>query len=281
MKKMLLFLTALAAWHGVAAQDVILLRNADEIKARVTEITETDVLCKMWDDPTKMLRIARAEVFSITYANGERELFAEEKSAAADYPWPAVTRSYRPGDLFDEDGVRGVVISTTDEGRHGLILSLGQARLAWAETTRLDNLRLGLSDRTDGWNNRRRVTEWIAGTELTWADFPAFEWCESQGEGWYMPAADELHDFWRLLNVDMSGKISFGDWNRARKRNKDLMESYGGDPGGMYSLLIWSSTEVSESASAICGNRDFYSPDKTEAGYPKAGQTCVRAVHKF
>ena len=53
------------------------------------------------------------------------------------------------------------------------------------------------------------------------------------------------------------------------------------DPGGMYSLLIWSSTEVSESASAICGNRDFYSPDKTEAGYPKAGQTCVRAVHKF
>ena len=125
MKKMLLFLTALAAWHGVAAQDVILLRNADEIKARVTEITETDVLCKIWDDPAKMLRIARAEVFSITYANGERELFAEEKSAAADYPWPAVTRSYRPGDLFDEDGVRGVVISTTDEGRHGLILSLG------------------------------------------------------------------------------------------------------------------------------------------------------------
>lgn len=125
------------------------------------------------------------------------------------------------------------------------------------------------------------MTEWIAGTELTWADFPAFEWCESQGEGWYMPAADELRDFWRLLNVDMSGKISFGDWNRARKRNKDLMESYGGDPGGMYSLLIWSSTEVSESASAICGNRDFYSPDKTEAGYPKAGQTCVRAVHKF
>ena len=233
MKKMLLFLTALAAWHGVAAQDVILLRNADEIKARVTEITETDVLCKMWDDSAKMLRIARAEVFSITYANGERELFAEEKSAAADYPWPAVTRSYRP------------------------------------------------ADRTDGWNNRRRVTEWIAGTELTWADFPAFEWCESQGEGWYMPAADELHDFWRLLNVDMSGKISFGNWNRARKRNKDLMESYGGDPGGMYSLLIWSSTEVSESASAICGNRDFYSPDKTEAGYPKAGQTCVRAVHKF
>ena len=70
MKKMLLFLTALAAWHGVAAQDVILLRNADEIKTRVTEITETDVLCKMWDDSAKMLRIARAEVFSITYANG-------------------------------------------------------------------------------------------------------------------------------------------------------------------------------------------------------------------
>ena len=120
MKKMLLFLTALAAWHGVAAQDVILLRNADEIKTRVTEITETDVLCKMWDDSAKMLRIARAEVFSITYANGERELFAEEKSAAADYPWPAVTRSYRPGDLFDEDGVRGVVISTTDEGQAGV-----------------------------------------------------------------------------------------------------------------------------------------------------------------
>lgn len=281
MKHFLALITALTTWCGAAAQDQILLRNADEVKAEVTEITDTDILYKVWGGSGEMLRIAQAEVFSITYANGERELFAGEKSAIADYPWPAVTRSYQPGDLFDEDGVRGVVISVTDGGRHGLILSLGQARLTWSETARLDNLRLGLSDRSDGWNNRRRMTEWIAGTKLTWADFPAFEWCESLGEGWYMPAADELHDFWRLLDIDMSGKISFSDWNHARKRNKELIESYGGDSGGMYSLVIWSSTEVSESASEICGNRDFYSPNKTESGNPKACRTCVRAVHKF
>ena len=133
-------LAALLWWGGAEAQDVILLRNADEVKAEVREITDSHILYTLWGGSDKVLSLPRAEVFSVTYQNGEKELFVGDDSgatgpvAAADYPWPRVTKSYRPGDLFDEDGIRGIVISTTDNGRHGLILSLEQApkSLRWS-----------------------------------------------------------------------------------------------------------------------------------------------------
>lgn len=144
----------------------------------------------------------------MTYQNGEKELFVGDDSGAtgpvtaADYPWPRVTKRLpAPGDLFDEDGIRGIVISTTDNGRHGLILSLEQApkSLRWsADSSWATDLLLGLSDREDGWNNRRRLIERLAEGKLTWEDFPAFEWCESLGPGWYLPAVDELRGLWQL-----------------------------------------------------------------------------------
>ena len=185
-------LAALLWWGGAEAQDVILLRNADEVKAEVREITDSHILYTLWGGSDKVLSLPRAEVFSVTYQNGEKELFVGDDSGAtgpvtaADYPWPRVTKSYRPGDLFDEDGIRGIVISTTDNGRHGLILSLEQApkSLRWsADSSWATDLLLGLSDREDGWNNRRRLIERLAEGKLTWEDFPAFEWCESLGPG--------------------------------------------------------------------------------------------------
>ena len=214
-------LAALLWWGGAEAQDVILLRNADEVKAEVREITDSHILYTLWGGSDKVLSLPRAEVFSVTYQNGEKELFVGDDSGAtgpvtaADYPWPRVTKSYRPGDLFDEDGIRGIVISTTDNGRHGLILSLEQApkSLRWsADSSWATDLLLGLSDREDGWNNRRRLIERLAEGKLTWEDFPAFEWCESLGPGWYLPAVDELRGLWRsggIRKIRQQGELPF------------------------------------------------------------------------
>ena len=41
-------LAALLWWGGAEAQDVILLRNADEVKAEVREITDSHILYTLW-----------------------------------------------------------------------------------------------------------------------------------------------------------------------------------------------------------------------------------------
>lgn len=320
MKRFLLLLAALAAWAGGAAQDVILLRSSDEVKAVVTEITDSHLLYKVWGGSDVVFSIPRAEVFSVTYQNDEKEFFMQDQTVGkaavtVDYPWPVVTQNYRPGDLFDEDGLRGLVISTTDEGRHGLILSLDQSkRLPWVGeenemalagtveaapgwTTVQYNyhggVALGLTDRMDGWNNRQRLIEVMVSTGLDWSDFPAFEWCEAKGGGWYLPAVEELLNLWLLLGgVEVVDKIGYGDVSRMRSQFNVYMERYGGDKyPAYYWMWLWSSTEKSLTASFYC---DLGCPPNARVSYFKctyekmrnrgAGKAVswpVRAVHKF
>lgn len=222
MGRVWLLLVAAVWCSGARAQDVILLRNAEEIRAEVREVTDTHLIYRLWDGPDEVLMLPRSEVFSVTYRNGTQDFFMTDRavSAAAEYPWPAVTKSYRPGDLFDEDGVRGLVISVTDGGRHGLLLSLDQAELPWvgeanrqilAGTVEMisgwtevryayhGGIALGTTDCSDGWNNRLRLLEALPSIGFALSDYPAFAWCEAKGAGWYLPSRDELKGLWTLF----------------------------------------------------------------------------------
>ncbi|MCL2311287.1 MAG: DUF2846 domain-containing protein [Firmicutes bacterium] len=83
------------------AQDVITLKNGDEIKAKVTEISLTEIKYKRFDylDGPSIV-IPKAGVFAINYENGTRELFntLEEKgnvSYSQASAVPAVLHIYR------------------------------------------------------------------------------------------------------------------------------------------------------------------------------------------
>jgi len=69
-------LTLFLSCISVCAQDVITLRNGDEIKAKVTEISSNEIRYKRWfeksDGPTVV--ISSAEVFFIDYEDGTREM---------------------------------------------------------------------------------------------------------------------------------------------------------------------------------------------------------------
>ncbi len=67
----ILFATALPCY----AQDIITLKNGDEIKAKVTEISSTEIKYKRFENlegPTVV--ISKADVFTIKYENGFREV---------------------------------------------------------------------------------------------------------------------------------------------------------------------------------------------------------------
>jgi len=60
---------------SVYAQDIITFRNSEQIKARVTEISTSEIKYKQFehlDGPNRV--VSRAEVFAINYENGTREV---------------------------------------------------------------------------------------------------------------------------------------------------------------------------------------------------------------
>ena len=97
---------------------------------------------------------------------------------------------YKVGDYYDDGEKQGVVFEVTADGRHGKIVSLNESHkgLQWAsdgneqkrwvqkdfDLNMLDNVRL-----VEGWHDK----------------YPAFAWCADLGEGWYLPAIEELKKF--------------------------------------------------------------------------------------
>ena len=60
-------------WWGGPKRRCILLRNADEVKAEVREITDSHILYTLWGGSDKVLS-CRAEVFSVTTKTEKRAL---------------------------------------------------------------------------------------------------------------------------------------------------------------------------------------------------------------
>lgn len=302
MKKLLFVL--FAVWCGAmtaAAQDLIVKTDASQVEARVLEISPDAVRYKRFsnpDGPTYVLPVA--EIRYIRYANGEVEYYAKEVPAEpltparsageaqeqaageteaapqAEAPRPApeyVLRRYEVGDLYDRDGVKGVVCIVSDEGTHGLVISLEQIYLTWSEFRKPDLRTVGAENRTDGEENMRTVEAYIAANGLSWNDFPAFKWCREQGEGWYLPSIDEL----LTIGHNYNGGSRMKNNRQARNKFNDALKDAGGKRMDRM-VYYFSSTEMDEK-NAYTSHTSLEPPYVVEI--PKYNKFLVRAVHKF
>ena len=165
-------------------------------------------------------------------------------------------RVYAPGDLYDEDGVKGVVFYVDSTGTNGFIMSLDEADLQWSTENVWANC---IS--TKGWWNTEDMLK--KGADK----YPAAKWCADHGDGWYMPSSDEMHLLWNAIS---DGKHVFDDeyiklYND--KLDDPLKEDY-----------YWTSNETNETMAeviALMGNSVVcLEPFKVREYY-------VRAVYKF
>ena len=302
MKKLLFVL--FAVWCGAmtaAAQDLIVKTDASQVEARVLEISPDAVRYKRFsnpDGPTYVLPVA--EIRYIRYANGEVEYYAKEVPAEpltparsageaqeqaageteaapqAEAPRPApeyVLRRYEVGDLYDRDGVKGVVCIVSDEGTHGLVISLEQIYLTWSEFRKPDLRTVGAGNRTDGEENMRTVEAYIAANGLSWDDFPAFKWCRERGEGWYLPSIDEL----LTIGHNYNGGSRMKNNRQALNKFNDALKDAGGKRMDRM-VYYFSSTEMDEK-NAYTSHTSLEPPYVVEI--PKYNKFLVRAVHKF
>ena len=108
MKKILLLVAFVVAFGTAKAQDVIVLRNAEEIEAKVEAITPNQVTYKRWNNlegPT--YTINKTQVFYIKYKNGEKDVITSANSSATPITFSgyanvgAIFDGYGAGPTFD------------------------------------------------------------------------------------------------------------------------------------------------------------------------------------
>lgn len=289
MKKIILLLAATLCFAaGAAAQDLIVKKDAARIEARVTEIAPDVVRYKRFsnpDGPTYVLPVA--EIDHILYANGEKETFAQAAVPASEPAATAVRESVatdRPdarydadrfeiGDYYDRDGVRGIVCLLTDEGRHGLVISLDETMIDWSVFRKPDLRTVGTDDSKDGARNMETVARYIAENGLAWSDFPAFEWCRARGEGWYLPSIDEM----LAIGHNYNGGSRMGNVRPARNKFNAALKEHGGKR--MDRLVYYFSSTEKDEKTAFTSHMGVEPPYVLDI--PKYNRFLVRAVHKF
>ncbi len=152
-----------------------------------------------------------------------------------------VPRTYEVGQLYDENGLKGIVVAVDDEGLHGLIVSLDETVAAWSTFRKPDFRLVGADDRIDGRKNMEAVTRYIAANDASWEQFPAFKWCRDKGEGWYLPSIDELLQIGHVYN----GGSRLRNDRAARTAFNDRMKENGGSRMSGKAYYV-SSTEIDE-----------------------------------
>lgn len=184
--------------------------------------------------------------------------------------------TYNIGDIYDKDGVKGVVVMLYDGGNHGIVMSLDETCLAWStiERKRMKKFATGANDKFDGEKNMAAIEKYIANNNLSWSDFPAFEWCRAKGEGWYLPSINEL---WSAGTMYLGGSRTAAN-RRLRKNFNENVIGAGGTP--LSNIMIYhSSTEDKDTRFSLYTHMNS-EPPHIQSGY-KADDIFVRAFHKF
>lgn len=76
MKKLIVLAMLSLAAINVAAQDIIVMRNGDEVEAKVTKVGTTEVEYHKWSNQDgPVYTVAKSDVFMVKYKNGEKDVF--------------------------------------------------------------------------------------------------------------------------------------------------------------------------------------------------------------
>ena len=169
---------------------------------------------------------------------------------------------YNVGDYYNNNGKQGIVFWVDETGQHGKIVSLTESpsNLQWTSDEQELKCLIGANDENNGANNMAKVKQ-ISGWE---SKYPIFKWCADLGEGWYIPAIEEL----KMFTLDESVRKTV---------NRSLIVYYGTEIDIRY---YWSSTEAGYHKKSGCAWSVLMNNACTSNRYKNYG-FYVRAVAVF
>ena len=119
---------------------------------------------------------------------------------------PTVSGKFKVGDVYDDGINKGVIFEISGSTAKIVSLKKSTNMVVWAtgdEATR----NIGATNTSDGeenFNVVKNIANWRK-------NYPAFAWCASLGEGWYLPAKGELETIQRnkaLIEPRLTDKLS-------------------------------------------------------------------------
>ena len=121
---------------------------------------------------------------------------------------------YAVGDYYNDGTKEGVVFEVSADGTSGKIVSMTESgALRWSSDTTEQKRLIGADSETDGAANMA-VVKAISGWETK---YPAFKWCADLGDGWYLPAKEELRTIYNntdKLNTNLTDMLSsYNHWS--------------------------------------------------------------------
>lgn len=111
---------------------------------------------------------------------------------------------YEVGDIYDVNGVQGIIFQVDESGLHGLIFSADQGKCLWGTNASVHEDVLAAVSVDDGMLN----FEAVKALDNDLSEHPAMKWCNDKNvdgiTGWYLPAKNELDALRNLFQADKS-----------------------------------------------------------------------------
>jgi hypothetical protein len=127
------------------------------------------------------LRLALDGATAAVGASEQRNASSAQSEAKSG---PKTSAPYKIGDYYNDGTKEGIVFEVSNGGYSGKIVSLEQNRCKLSKK----QVKTGATSKRDGMYNMQKIR-----SLSNWQnDYPAFAWCASLGDGWYLPARDEL-----------------------------------------------------------------------------------------
>ena len=98
-------------------------------------------------------------------------------------------KTYKIGDLYENENIKGIVFEVNESGTHGKIISLDETTAPWVAYVGAAYVRVGTGkEEKDGSKNMKIIMNASAWQET----YTAAYWCYKHGEKWYLPSISEL-----------------------------------------------------------------------------------------
>lgn len=152
--------------------------------------------------------VALVAIFALASCGSTKSIPAQSASA-----------TYKVGDMYNQNGVKGVVVKVDASGQHGILMSLEGSKEKWTSDKKF-NFETSAFFEDDGQKNMEAIAKYIEAGNAEWSDFPVLNWARSLGEGWYIPAKDEAAEIWK----NMSGGTGEYKWSASHFVKNDFQK---------------------------------------------------------
>ena len=97
MKKYLLFLLFMRT-VSITAQDIVVMRNGDEVEAKVTKVGTAEIEYHKWSNQDgPIYTVPKSDVFMVKYMNGDKDVFCNNNMISTNSDNnPENDREYNP-----------------------------------------------------------------------------------------------------------------------------------------------------------------------------------------